>query len=141
MARKTIPDIYCSQITIDRLTVYLASTEKGAFRVGLGLATSHHPVYFFKRLFPEARLIEGDSMNRPLARAVETALHDRSCKLPIPMDVTLTPFQWEVLKAIAAIPFGHTRTYGAVASMMGRPLGARAIGQVMARNPLPIIFP
>jgi len=28
-----------------------------------------------------------------------------------------------------------------VASMVGRPLGARAVGQVMGRNPLPLIFP
>jgi len=105
------------------------------------LITSQHPVYFFKRLFPEANLIKGDSMNRSLAGAVETALRERSWGSHVPMDVTLTRFQWQVLEAIAAIPFGHTRTYGAVASTIGRPLGARAVGQVMARNPLPIIFP
>ena len=32
-------------------------------------------------------------------------------------------------------------TYGDVAAMAGCPKGARAIGQAMHRNPLPLIFP
>jgi methylated-DNA-[protein]-cysteine S-methyltransferase len=34
-----------------------------------------------------------------------------------------------------------TVTYGELACNCGRPTAARAIGQVMARNPLPIIIP
>ncbi|MBU0990482.1 MAG: MGMT family protein [Proteobacteria bacterium] len=60
---------------------------------------------------------------------------------PLPLDFSCTPFQWTVLKAIATIPFGETRTYGEVASMVGIPKGARAVGQVMGKNPLPLIFP
>jgi len=41
--------------------------------------------------------------------------------------------------AIAAIPFGETRSYGMVARLVGS--GARAVGQACARNPLPIIIP
>ncbi len=141
MAGKTFPDIYCSKMTVDRLTVYLASTGKGAFRVGLGLNASSHPAHFFRRLFPDARLTEDDAMNRPLAEAVEASLRDRPRGKPLSMDVSLTPFQWAVLEIVAAIPFGQTRTYGAVASMAGRPLAARAVGQVMGGNPLPLIFP
>jgi O-6-methylguanine DNA methyltransferase len=44
-------------------------------------------------------------------------------------------------KAIARIPFGQTKSYGEVARMVGRPGGARAIGQAMGRNPLSLIFP
>jgi len=128
-------------MTVDRLTVYLASTGKGAFRVGLGLNPSSHPAHFFRRLFPSARLTEDDPMNRPLAEAVEASLRNRSRGKPLSMDVSFTPFQWAVLEVVAAIPFGQTRTYGAVASMAGRPLAARAVGQVMGGNPLPLIFP
>lgn len=141
MAGKTIPDIYCSKMTVDRLTVYLASTERGAFRVDLSLEPSAEPVDVFKRLFPGARLTEDESMNRSLAGAIDAALFNRTKGTSIPMDVSLTPFQWAVLETIAAIPFGQTRTYGAVASMAGRPLAARAVGQVMGRNPFPLIFP
>jgi O6-methylguanine-DNA--protein-cysteine methyltransferase len=141
MAGKTFPDIFCSKMTADRLTVYLASTGKGAFRVGLGLNPSGHPVHFFRRLFPSARLTKSDRPNRPLAEAVEAALRNRLTGNALAMDVSVTPFQWAILEAIATIPFGQTRTYGAVASMVERPQGARAVGQVMRRNPLPLIFP
>jgi O-6-methylguanine DNA methyltransferase len=45
------------------------------------------------------------------------------------------------MKAIARIPFGETRTYKEVAAMAEKPKGARAVGQAMGRNPLPLIFP
>lgn len=142
MAGKTLPEIYCSKMTVNRLIIYLASTGKGAFRVGLGLNRSIHPVQFFRHLFPDLRLTENDRRNRPLAGAVEATLRNRPVqKKAFPMDVSMTPFQRAVLEAIATIPFGETRTYGAVASMVARPGAARAVGQVMRRNPLPLIFP
>lgn len=45
------------------------------------------------------------------------------------------------LASSARIPFGETKTYGEVAKMMGSPGGARAVGQAMGKNPLPLIFP
>jgi methylated-DNA-[protein]-cysteine S-methyltransferase len=46
-----------------------------------------------------------------------------------------------VLYKIAEIPFGSVRTYGDIAKLIDRPGCARAVGQVMHRNPLPVIFP
>lgn len=141
MAGKTFPDIYCSKMKVDRLTVYLASTGKGAFRVGLELNRSTRPAHFFRRLFPTARLTENDRLNQHLAEAVDAALRNAPPGDTLSMDLSLTLFQWAVLEAIGTIPFGQTRTYGAVASLVGRPLAARAVGQVMGRNPLPLVFP
>ena len=53
----------------------------------------------------------------------------------------LTPFQRDVLRAMAAIPFGEVRTYGELAAQIGRPGGARAVGQACGANPIPILFP
>lgn len=52
-----------------------------------------------------------------------------------------TPFQTEVLRALRAIPYGETRTYGDVARDIGRPRAVRAVGGANARNPLPIVIP
>src|SRR5271154_5358009 len=46
-----------------------------------------------------------------------------------------------VLEAALRIPAGETRTYGDLAKAVGRPTEARAVGQVMARNPIPLIIP
>ena len=53
----------------------------------------------------------------------------------------LTPFEQDVLRAAARIPPGEVRSYAWVATQIGRPKAARAVGRVMARNPLPLLFP
>lgn len=47
--------------------------------------------------------------------------------------------QARVRRAMAAIPFGETRTYGDLAAQIGAP--AQAIGQACGANPLPILIP
>lgn len=53
----------------------------------------------------------------------------------------LTPFEQAVLRAAAQIPPGEVRSYAWVAMQIGRPRAARAVGRVMARNPLPLLIP
>ncbi len=52
-----------------------------------------------------------------------------------------TPFQREVWQAARSIPYGDTRTYGWLAAAINRPLAARAVGQALGRNPVPVIIP
>lgn len=54
----------------------------------------------------------------------------------------LTAFQEAALRLTFEIPFGEVRTYGQVATEIGRsPAAARAVGRAMATNPVPIIIP
>ncbi|GLZ52572.1 methylated-DNA--[protein]-cysteine S-methyltransferase [Actinomycetospora sp. NBRC 106378] len=52
-----------------------------------------------------------------------------------------SPFERDVLDATASIPAGQTRPYGWVAREVGRPAAVRAVGTVLARNPVPLIVP
>ena len=52
-----------------------------------------------------------------------------------------TPFTQAVLRACRKIKFGQTTTYGQLAQQSSHPKAARAIGQAMAKNPLPLIIP
>ncbi|MCD2187394.1 methylated-DNA--[protein]-cysteine S-methyltransferase [Actinomycetospora soli] len=52
-----------------------------------------------------------------------------------------SPFERDVLDATATIPAGQTRPYGWVAREVGRPAAVRAVGTVLARNPVPLIVP
>jgi methylated-DNA-[protein]-cysteine S-methyltransferase len=52
-----------------------------------------------------------------------------------------TPFQQEVWRALQAIPYGTTTTYGALARRLGRPDAARAVGLANGRNPIGIVIP
>ena len=50
-------------------------------------------------------------------------------------------FRRAVMEETLRIPHGETRTYGWLAERVGRPPAARAVGRVMATNPLPIVVP
>ncbi|NLJ34432.1 MAG: methylated-DNA--[protein]-cysteine S-methyltransferase [Firmicutes bacterium] len=52
-----------------------------------------------------------------------------------------TPFRRDVLRVTAAIPHGEVRTYRDLARAVGNPGAGRAVGGVMAYNPLPLIIP
>jgi methylated-DNA-[protein]-cysteine S-methyltransferase len=51
------------------------------------------------------------------------------------------PFHRKVLAAARRIPYGRTVTYGELARRAGSPRAARAAGQAMAHNPVPLIVP
>ena len=49
----------------------------------------------------------------------------------------MTPFQIEVLIETSRIPRGTTRSYSEIASLIGRPGTARAVGSALRKNPFP----
>ena len=53
----------------------------------------------------------------------------------------LGKFEERVLRETMNVPFGKLTTYGALAASVGSPGAARAVGNTMRRNPLPIIVP
>jgi len=51
----------------------------------------------------------------------------------------LPPYQGKVLKLLLHVPVGYVTTYGALAKVCGG--SPRAVGQAMARNPMPLLIP
>ncbi|MEO8494307.1 MAG: methylated-DNA--[protein]-cysteine S-methyltransferase [Planctomycetota bacterium] len=52
-----------------------------------------------------------------------------------------TPFQQAVIERCRRIPLGETLSYGELASAVGHPGAARAVGSVMSSNRFPLIVP
>ena len=52
-----------------------------------------------------------------------------------------TEFQRQVYEAACQIPYGETKSYGQLAEEIGRPGAARAVGQALGANPVPILIP
>jgi methylated-DNA-[protein]-cysteine S-methyltransferase len=60
----------------------------------------------------------------------------------VPRDLEgVTDFQFKVYEQLLMIPYGETASYGEIAERVGRPGGARAVGQANKRNPIGIIVP
>lgn len=60
----------------------------------------------------------------------------------IPVDLDgVGPFVRRVCDATREIPVGQTITYADLASALGRPSLARAVGRALGRNPIPLIIP
>ena len=60
----------------------------------------------------------------------------------VPLDWRgINGFYRKALGVTAAIPYGETRSYAAVAASAGSPGAARAVGTAMATNPLALVIP
>jgi O-6-methylguanine DNA methyltransferase len=59
----------------------------------------------------------------------------------LPLHIDGTPFQRSVWRALAAIPYGETRSYQDIAVSVGSPRGVRAVGGANARNRFTIVIP
>ena len=68
------------------------------------------------------------------------ALRRRSFDLPIDWSL-VRGFAGQVLRQTARIPFGDVRSYGQVATGAGSPRAARAAGNALGSNPIPIVVP
>jgi methylated-DNA-[protein]-cysteine S-methyltransferase len=72
-------------------------------------------------------------------KQLEEYFRGRRKTFSVPLDMRGTPFQKQVWKALLAIPFGETRSYGQLAKQLGNPNATRAVGAANGRNPIAII--
>jgi len=59
----------------------------------------------------------------------------------LPLQLSGTEFQVQVLEELLRIPYGETTSYGDIAKRIGRPNAMRAVGAANGRNPIPIVIP
>jgi O-6-methylguanine DNA methyltransferase len=93
------------------------------------------------------------AMRTPTGAAFEERFRDRfgralrqarevPCDLGDTFDLSgLTEFERAVLLKAREIPRGEIRTYGWVASQIGRPTAVRAVGSALRKNPVPVFIP
>jgi methylated-DNA-[protein]-cysteine S-methyltransferase len=76
----------------------------------------------------------------PSRAATDEVWGGRDFALPLTV-VGGTEFERAVWEQIAGIGYGETRTYGSIATALGDPGAARAVGTACNHNPLPIVVP
>lgn len=63
---------------------------------------------------------------------------------PLPLDWECIPknsFSQNVLSLLSTVDYGAIITYGTLASLAGNPQASRTVGNIMSRNPWPLIIP
>ena len=78
---------------------------------------------------------------RQAARELEEYAAGKRTEFSVPLDVNGTAFQKKVWRALLAIPYGETRSYGEIARQVGNPKAARAVGMANHHNPVAIVVP
>ena len=116
----------------------------GASTTGVRLVRRGGPVEEFARDYRRrfGRLLAGSDAAeaRDLAEKVAQALAGGRVEVPLDLSPS-TPFQRRVLEVVSGIPRGEVRPYVWVAREAGSPGASRAVGNVMANNPVPLLVP
>jgi methylated-DNA-[protein]-cysteine S-methyltransferase len=74
-------------------------------------------------------------------RQLEDYFAGRRTTFDLPLRFGGTAFQSKVWRTLLTIPFGQTRSYGEIATSLGRPRAARAVGAANGQNPFCIVVP
>ena len=89
--------------------------------------------------------LEAEHATHPVLVEAERQLDEyfagRRKRFALKLDVSGTAFQRKVWNALLTIPFGETRSYAEIATQIGHPRAARAVGAANGRNPLSIVAP
>ncbi len=92
-----------------------------------------------RRGWKEAHLVENPSLTRPLiSRVFHLAGRDLP---PLTLYLNGTNFQIKVWEALLRIPPGSVTTYEDIAISIGMPRAARAVGNAVGSNPIPVLIP
>lgn len=120
--------------TMDSPVGEIILTSAGQGLTGLHFAASRHSAKIKKGVYAPAHFMQA-------IRQLNEYFTGRRKSFDLPLAPEGTEFQKRVWKALSAIPYGETRTYGEIAALAGNPKASRAVGLANNKNPIGIIVP
>jgi O-6-methylguanine DNA methyltransferase len=92
---------------------------------------------------PEAWIKQDQLLTAGVMQELRLYLQRKLSRFSIPIDWRFVTgdFQRQVLQLTSRIPYGQVYTYGEIAQKIGKPKSARAVGQALGANPIPIVVP
>lgn len=117
-----------SQRGLCRLTWHMS--DDGAFESDLSLRFPGHPI------------VRDTGGLMQVGRELEDYFAGKRRNFDIPVDLSsFTDFERSVLEATRRVPFGAKVTYSELAKRIDRPKAARAVGNALRHNPVPLVVP
>jgi len=125
---------FCRIDSLEVGPLLLAATEKGL-----------RCLHFYKGTMPppgkDEIWIESNEHLRRYVLQLEAYFRGELRAFTFELDLIGTQFQKDCWQALLRIPYGETRSYAEIASVIGRPNAFRAVGQANHDNPIAIIIP
>lgn len=118
-------------------TAFLAETPRGLCRLAfVEPGEARDELEQLREQFPRAKLVRDDGRAEQLVRIIWG-----SGDATLPLAVCGTNFQVQVWRALLELDPGATVTYSALARRLGKPRGARAVGNAVGANPVAWVIP
>lgn len=140
--RQGLEDVAVATVDSPVGDLLVAGTRRGLVRVAY---PDERPDLVMEELAEalSPRVLEDPRALDLVRRELEEYFDGRRDRFDVRLDWALAPsgFSRKVLEATARIPFGSVSTYGEMAKRAGSPRAARAAGNALHDNPIPIVVP
>ncbi len=118
-------------------SAFLAETPRGLCRLAfIEPGAERQELRQLREQFAEAHLVRDDARAQELVRIIWGRGRES-----LPLAVCGTNFQVQVWRALLELAPGATVTYSALARQLGKPEGARAVGNAVGANPIAWVIP
>ncbi len=120
----------------------VAATAVGVCRVSWTHADTEEFMGELGERFPGRPLVSDPEALAEAERQLHEYFAGERAHFDLPLDLgPATDFERRVLESVSRVPFGGVVPYAELARRVGRPRAARAVGNAVGRNPVPIVIP
>lgn len=120
--------------------IAIIASNRGLVELLIG-SDGSNLVQLIQGKYPSSALVQ-DGLVAAASSQLSEYFHGERRYFELALDSSVrSAFAQAIFDRLIQVPYGETMTYGGLAACAGYPGRARAVGQVMATNPLPIILP
>jgi O-6-methylguanine DNA methyltransferase len=126
------------RVPYNREEIWVAFSDQG-LRLVLRGSFEQFSAAYAKRY---GRCLKSGTLPDALRKQVTSAIEGTGVDKPrVDWSDEISPLERDVLGLLPKIPRGEVRTYEWVARQVGRPRAVRAVGNILARNAVPLVVP
>lgn len=133
--------LYWSILEHEATEYIVLATDQGLCYIGSPHADMLEAISWADKHLPNYELTRQDEQLAPYIEQLKLYLAGHSQQFSLSCHLIGTPFQRSVWQELEQIPFGTTTSYGVIASKLGKPSAARAVGAAIGKNPVLMVIP
>ena len=118
----------------------IATTERGICQLSFVQTSEGDAIDNLVKDWKQATMIEDYKATAPLVAPIFDLRYNNHGK-PLSVHLRGTNFQLKVWEALLHVPAGAVTTYEGIATRIGKPNAARAVGSAVGHNPIAVLIP